>query len=162
MNLTRLFDMQETLDRKIEEQHHLGNEELIEKKTLALLVELGELANETRCFKFWSLKPASDPSVILEEYVDGIHFILSLGIELKLQNHVKVERLIIDTALTEQFLAVYTAIDQFKQDYSKLRYLILFNEYINLGEQLGFTTEQIEEAYMKKNQVNHERQEQGY
>ena len=48
---------------------------------LALLVEIGELANETRSFKFWSVKPASEKKIILEEFVDGIHFILSLGIE---------------------------------------------------------------------------------
>lgn len=49
---------------------------------LALLVEIGELANETRCFKYWSNKPASEREVILEEYVDGLHFILSIGIDL--------------------------------------------------------------------------------
>src|SRR5688500_20051556 len=61
---------------------------LLEKKTdvfrekcLALLVELGELANETRCFKFRSKKPRNDDSVLLEEYVDNRHFRLSLGLE---------------------------------------------------------------------------------
>jgi dimeric dUTPase (all-alpha-NTP-PPase superfamily) len=41
---------------------------------------MGELANEVRCFKFWSYKLPSEEKVILEEYVDGIHFITSLAI----------------------------------------------------------------------------------
>ncbi len=73
--------MQQALDSHIEEKHQLQNEDLFTRKTLALLVEIGELANETRCFKFWSVKPASEKQVVLEEFVDGIHFILSLGIE---------------------------------------------------------------------------------
>lgn len=34
--------------------------------------------------------------------------------------------------------------------------------YIGLGEMLGFTWDQIEEAYYAKNKVNHERQNTGY
>ena len=86
MQLEKLFRVQQALDQHIEEKHELQNEDLFARKVLALLVELGELANETRCFKFWSIKPSSEKSVILEEYVDGIHFILSLGIECGFQN----------------------------------------------------------------------------
>src|SRR3954454_6608730 len=81
MDFEKLFQMQKGLDNHIEEKHRLEDEDLFSRKILALFVELGELANETRCFKFWSVKPASARSVILEEFVDGIHFILSLGIE---------------------------------------------------------------------------------
>src|SRR5699024_11074132 len=68
-------------DKYIEENNDLANTDIFEAKYLALLVELGELANETRCFKFWSKKPGSDRAVILEEFVDNLHFILLLGIE---------------------------------------------------------------------------------
>jgi len=80
MNVEKLYSMQYALDTHIEEKHGL-KEDLFNRKMLALLVELGELANETRCFKFWSLKAASEKAVILEEFVDGVHFILSLGLE---------------------------------------------------------------------------------
>lgn len=51
-----LFSKQEKLDQYIIENHQLHDQDLFEEKMLALLVELGELANETRCFKFWSEK----------------------------------------------------------------------------------------------------------
>ncbi|GAE45933.1 dimeric dUTPase [Mesobacillus boroniphilus JCM 21738] len=86
MNTTHLFKMQKALDSHIESQHGLENEDLFDRKVLALLVEIGELANETRCFKFWSMKPSSERDIILEEFVDGVHFILSLGIECGYEN----------------------------------------------------------------------------
>ncbi len=67
----------------LQKEHDLQPKKIVKKKKmLALLVEIGELANETRCFKYWSNKPASEREVILEEYVDGLHFILSIGIDL--------------------------------------------------------------------------------
>jgi dimeric dUTPase (all-alpha-NTP-PPase superfamily) len=38
----------------------------------------------------------------------------------------------------------------------------LLASFIVLGEMLGFTWEQIEKAYLRKNAVNHQRQESGY
>src|SRR5690625_2283374 len=54
MNLEELFKIQAELDKRIVEKHGLQNEDLLDKKILALQVELGELANEWRGFKFWS------------------------------------------------------------------------------------------------------------
>ncbi len=81
MNWTTLFDRQRELDERIEEEHQLSGNQF-DERLLALLVELGELANETRSFKFWSTKGPSPQDVILEEYVDGIHFLLSIGLAL--------------------------------------------------------------------------------
>lgn len=82
MDLLQLFKLQKELDDRIAKEHDLQPKKLLKEKMLALLVEIGELANETRCFKYWSNKPASEREVILEEYVDGLHFILSIGIDL--------------------------------------------------------------------------------
>ncbi|MBO1914929.1 dUTP diphosphatase, partial [Microvirga sp. 3-52] len=68
MKLTKLFEMQTELDAFIQKQR-VTNENVFQSKGLALLVELAELANETRSFKFWSTKGPSDIEVILEEYV---------------------------------------------------------------------------------------------
>lgn len=116
MELSKLFQMQKALDQHIEEKHMLQNEDLFDRKVLALLVEIGELANETRCFKFWSVKPSSSKEVVLEEFVDGIHFILSLGIECGFDQ----ETYGLNVAesignVTEQFLVVYESISQFQK-----------------------------------------------
>ncbi|WP_026584348.1 dUTP diphosphatase [Bacillus sp. J33] len=163
MNYQQLFQMQKGLDRHIETNHQLQDEDLFERKVLALLVELGELANETRCFKFWSLKPSSPQETVLEEFVDGIHFILSLGIECGFDQEkefaVDLEK---EESVNGQFLSVYTAIGKFRTSRLLHHYKELFTAYLNLGEMLGFTPSEIEKAYMDKNEVNYKRQAEGY
>ena len=162
MDLTKLFSMQKDLDEKIETQHQLQDESLIERKILALLVEIGELANETRCFKFWSLKPPAPINVILEEYVDGIHFILSLGLEINIEVTLSFESIQAERNVTEQFLKVYEVVHAFKEEQTIRSYKNMLAEYLFLGQLLGFSNEQVKDAYVSKNEVNHVRQQQGY
>ena len=163
MRLPQLFQMQKALDAHIEEKHQLGNEDLFSRKVLALLVELGELANETRCFKFWSVKPSSAKEVILEEFVDGIHFILSLGIECGFdQNEFTVTNEPAVNSAFEQFLAVYEQINLFHKSKSFADYLKLWEAYLQLAAQLGLTYNEMEQAYFQKNEVNYQRQLNNY
>lgn len=163
MNLEKLFEMQKGLDSHIEAQHELKSEDLFDRKVLALLVELGELANETRCFKFWSLKAPSPKEVILEEFVDGIHFILSLGIECEFTEKADLNGIQNQTnSLTEQFLEVYRIIEEYREARSLEKYEEMFQAYLYLATIMGFSNVEIEQAYYKKNEVNYERQKQGY
>lgn len=162
MNFEKLYAMQNGLDRHIEEKHKLTEESLFERKVLALLVELGELANETRCFKFWSSKPASDKQIILEEFVDGVHFILSLGIECGFQFSEELSEEIPVRSVSEQFLEIYGAVQQFQVSKSEKEYIALFQQYLLLANMLGFSVKEIEQAYFQKNEVNYERQQKGY
>lgn len=163
MQLEKLFRMQQALDQHIEEKHELQNEDLFTRKVLALLVELGELANETRCFKFWSIKPSSEKNVVLEEFVDGIHFILSLGIECGFEN---LEHTLDSQppakSTTEQFLSIYEKINQFKNTKNHHDFKALLDAYIQLGSLLGISYEEMEKAYFTKNEVNYQRQQNNY
>ncbi|WEG13922.1 dUTP diphosphatase [Pullulanibacillus sp. KACC 23026] len=163
LQLQPLFDTQRMLDQRIVEKHQLEGKVFAEDKLLALLVELGELANETRCFKFWSFKGPSESSIILEEYVDGLHFILSIGLDhgyegVQLSPQEQAE----EKALTVHFLSVFSNIEAFNQARTELNYVKLFEAFLLLGNQLGFSNEGIVEAYHRKNAINHERQDQNY
>ncbi|WP_064092573.1 dUTP diphosphatase [Rossellomorea aquimaris] len=162
MNLEKLLDMQKKLDQHIESEHGLQEEDLVEKKILALLVEVGELANETRSFKFWSKKPASEKEVVLEEFVDGVHFILSLGIEIGIQQFDLEETNYSNEDVTKQFLEVFKEANHFMEARSVNHFQQLFRQYFHLGELLGFTHEEVFDAYVKKNEVNYNRQKEGY
>jgi len=161
MNLHKLFQMQDTLDHRIQSEHHLEGVPLLNKKILALQVELGELANETRCFKFWSTKKPSANDVILEEYVDCLHFILSLGLE-KSYDNITLNIQNINKELSQQFLNLYVNVADFITSSSIDNYLNIFNNFLGLGNSLGFSDEEIENAYLYKNKINHERQDNGY
>lgn len=162
MNLEKLFMLQHTLDKRIETEHHLENENLINRKILALFVELGELANETRCFKFWSTKAPSKENIILEEYVDGIHFLLSLGLAFEFDKKISLPNGENTNSLVDQFLVVYKAITKFQQSPTYENFETMFHQYFHLGRILGFTYEKITAAYITKNEINHTRQDEGY
>ncbi|MYL34170.1 dUTPase [Pontibacillus yanchengensis] len=162
MNWNELFQMQQQLDQRIEAEHGLEDADLFSKKVLALLVELGELANETRCFKFWSLKPPKEQQVILEEYVDGLHFIMSLGLEKTLYYQGALDAQNGPSNTTEQFQKVFSGVHLFQESPTQAHYEQLFTAFLRLGITLGFSEVEIQEAYYKKNEVNHQRQEEGY
>ncbi|MFL6559815.1 MAG: dUTP diphosphatase [Bacillus sp. (in: firmicutes)] len=163
MQLAKLFHMQKALDTHIEEKHNLQEEDLFDRKVLALLVEIGELANETRSFKFWSVKPSSAREVILEEFVDGVHFILSLGLECGFEaERIDVNEYGAALNVNEQFLIIYDMISIFRKSKSLDDYNKLFISYLQLASMLGFKYEEIERAYFNKNEVNYQRQQNNY
>ncbi|WP_409251581.1 dUTP diphosphatase [Bacillus sp. SCS-153A] len=162
MNINELFEMQRELDSFIEKEHGLEERDLFHEKILALLVEVGELANETRCFKFWSTKPSSEKDTILEEFVDGVHFILSLGIYLGIRHFELREANYIEKDVTKQFIEIYNSINGLLSKKSVTEYDQLVHQYFYLGELLGFTQEDVVRAYRQKNEVNYKRQQEGY
>ncbi len=209
MNIAPLFEIQKKLVDHIDEKHpRKEGDERFEKKVLALQVEIGELANEWRGFKFWSedqepreYRPnPSNPcevchgqavfmeedsisefcqhcdgvgfhyhNPLLEEYVDGLHFILDLGIENKYNTPVIMEWLNSIgyghygcETITQQFAEVFNAISKFNFEPILDHYEEVFFSYLTLGYMLGFTWSDIEGAYLEKNKVNHERQLNGY
>ena len=60
LNLTDLIPLQKELDERIMSLHEQTRPSTQLKRVLALVVEISELANETRTFKYWSLKGASE------------------------------------------------------------------------------------------------------
>lgn len=175
MNLSKLYEMQKKL------HDHIGYNEpdRFNKLILALLVELGECANEWRGFKFWSrnqepriyvehidnlagIKKIFNP--LLEEYVDGLHFVLELGLDLGFQ--IEKPFLVHIEKVEDMFLKVYLHSLQLKQaggrSHKEFYYEELFSNFLGLGKALGFTWDQIERAYIEKNAKNHQRQVEGY
>lgn len=160
MNLQKLFEMQAALDAFIEKTQNI-TQDVFYEKGLALLVELGELANETRCFKFWSTKGPSAREVILEEFVDSIHFMLSLGLMRDLQ--FEEWQMVEDKAdLTQIFIDTQVAITQFIQQPNEMSYHNIWSNYARLAYNLTFSAQEIIDAYTEKNEENYARQRSGY
>jgi dimeric dUTPase (all-alpha-NTP-PPase superfamily) len=161
MKLKPLFNMQRNLDTYIQTEKNITHDVFLEKG-LALLVELAELANETRCFKFWSSKGPSETDVILEEYVDSIHFLLSLGNEKELDDLENWPVQFEDEPLTLLFIHTQSSINQFLQTPTMDNYKVVWSRYGAVAKNLGFTHEQIVQAYLDKNEKNYARQRSGY
>lgn len=81
IRLSELYAKQAILNKRIKNEHNLFDDDLFLDQVLALLVEIGEASNSSRHFKYWSTnqKPKED---LREEFVDVLHFGLSLGLEI--------------------------------------------------------------------------------
>ncbi|MEK5069352.1 dUTP diphosphatase [Sporosarcina sp. FSL K6-1508] len=161
MELSKLFAMQRELDLFIQNNREKQTD-VFQEKGLALLVELAELANETRCFKFWSTKGPSDDAVILEEYVDSIHFLLSLGIEKNLHTLTNWPEGEVEGELTHLFLETTAVIHRFLNELTMAAYEQVWIHYGAIAKKLGFSNEDIIIAYLAKNEENYTRQKTGY
>ena len=160
-NLSELFKAQARLDETIAKNHNVSYATTRSPRTLALLVEIGEFANTTRCFKYWSNKGSEAKDVVLDEYADGLHFFLSLGIDIKTTKEVY-EISKPDNNLTDQFHLVYRLIADFKDDASEVNYIKAFSSFLNILPLIGYTWKDLEEAYYKKLGTNYLRQETNY
>lgn len=205
MNLTKLFKTQAELDKKILEGKGLQGQDLLDKKILALQVELGELANEWEMFKFWKDNPEPNTSgyepckacdeegnmyveweekynvqkyvecqqcngygeyyvgnQLLEEYVDCLHFILSIGNDLGINEFNEYRIIQPEGNITDCFLSVFECVSSLDITKDSHDFSYLFRRFKELGRSLGLTWGQIEQAFFEKNKINHERQESGY
>lgn len=161
IDLRKLFAKQEELDLLIAEKRGVSYASTMEERILALFTELGELANATRCFKYWSGKGPDSEDKIKEEYADGLHFLLSLGVALKIRRTVYVAAKG-NKSLTRNFLLAYEAVSDLIGRPSKKNYARAMLRYLGLGLSLGLNRKEIVESYLKKREINIARQESGY
>lgn len=178
MNLRPIIAKQKGLMDHIEKEHPTQpGEDRFKKRLLALAVEVGECANEWRGFKFWSkdqqpriqrarapymdLDDADFYNPLLEEYVDCLHFVVDIGISIGFEFNC-MEFPEGSNDIEQAFLEVFASISCLDTITDQAFFSLLFEDFIRLGAALGFTWEEIEKAYYKKNKVNHARQESGY
>ena len=161
ISLEPLFLAQGQLDERIAKEHNVSYETTRDKRIMALIVEIGELANTTRCFKYWSNKGSDSKERVLDEYADGLHFFLSLGIDIKTTKKTYNITKHLDD-LTKQFHLIYHYIDVFYKKQDEKSYIRAFQSFLNLLPLLDYRWKSLEEAYYKKLQVNYDRQNNNY
>lgn len=169
MRLKKLYFMQEKLDKRIIREKGLQGQDLLENTVTALLVELGETANEWRGFKHWSADRRPRTEKLLVEYVDCLHFFLSIARQLQLDpenlydinTHIRPEG-----TTANMFTTLIYQVSRIGLCESRASKELYFRQalelFMTLGRRLGFSYDQIAEAYVAKNEVNHQRQATGY
>lgn len=163
--LMTIIKLQAELDQKISITRLLqDNQEILNAKFLALMIEIAEFANEQRCFKYWSSKPSSEKKILLEEYIDGLHFIISIANDCGLSS--KITDLKINfqhyQTLTLAFLDLFATTLKLQQEKDLATIEKWFNIYYTIAQKCDFTKDDIFNAYLAKNKINHLRQEQNY
>ena len=156
-----LFKKQLELDLDIQKRHNVTYEETLERRFLSLYVEIGELANATRCFKYWSNKGSEPRERVMDEFADGLHFLLSLGIALNIKNK-SFEQKETDEDLSNLFVKMYGVIDELHNKKSEDVYQKTFETFLSIATKLDMNKDDIFASYLLKLGENYHRQETNY
>lgn len=172
-----LYKNQKELDLNIIKTNNICEKEtdLLTKKFLAALVELGEFAEEIK-----------DRVKALYEYVDTLHFLLSINNDLELNYMCDIEfesiynssRFELDATRSGEivdfimnFTNLANATRCFKywstkksEDKNRLKdlYAVTLWSFFSIGNFEGYTADEIIEAYKTKRLENFKRQQEGY
>ena len=142
MDIKKMLEAQKELDKANMEKGGLTEYPLDMAQT-AYRVELGELLQEWKQFKYWKLnKGEIDRDKMLEEWADCMHFALSLFIQEEIEE---------DISEYCSYLETYEIIERCFN-----LYFVLENT-LALGLKLNYTLEELEQAYWKKNKINWKR-----
>lgn len=162
IKLREIYLQQSKLDLEIQKNHKTSYKETRNKRYLAFLVELGELANATRCFKFWSFKNSEEKARLIDEFADGLHFILSIGLDHQyvLDNLEFDDNINLD--LSSTFLETYNYFSVFLKNDTLENYKNAFIKFLSIAIKLNFSLDDIINGYLKKLSVNYQRQETNY
>lgn len=161
MNIEKIIEKQKILDKLIIEAHKIDQADVNTKVCLALYVEVAELANEVQSFKYWKKNKIIDRSLIIEEFSDGLHFLMSFLLEYEIDSYIIKEK-IISKDVNKQFLACFSLISQFTNTLKKDDLLKVFEVYLGIIKLLNFSDQEIIDAYLLKNEKNIERIKNNY
>lgn len=185
ISIKRLFILQKEFEYKVKVEKRLENRLYIKDKIMGLLAELGELSNEWNGFKYWKAnnKPrtialsGNDNCVnsgygmhfsnpLLEEYVDVLHMFLAVGLEFGFEREIGEIKLKHEHIkdIKGCFIKLFSGISSlaFPESIKKDGWLENFSLFLRLGDLLGFQWEEVQIAFIQKQEINLHRLDYGY
>ena len=168
--LIELAQYQKRLDEKIHHKFELLDSDTVDKRIFASIVELCEFANEETKnvdvadddrWKYWALKRTENYNKMLEEYIDVLHFLLSLANSANVNIMWETSILYRPTLLDYMFDFIGDMV-AYKISARKIHLSGAIWIFIYIGQLLGFTKQEIKEAYIEKHTKNVDRLERGY
>lgn len=146
---SKVYEENKILDEIFHNLYDNFSKDTIEKNIVELLVEIGELANETRCFKYWSNKGSSEKDIVLDEYADC--FLMTLWfcnmVDIDLSESFPE---VTNNDVVAQFKELYVIVSGLDYNLNKDVIKLILSNLVNLGRLLGFTDEDITNGCIKK------------
>jgi len=128
-----------------------NDNKLYQKNCVELMVEIGEFVNETKVFKYWTMK-SPNKDKMLEEYADVITMILSFygiyNLEIK-ETYNKIE----ETDILKVIMELYNKSYMFYKESNKDILEEIFNYTLYLGKLLNFNEDEILNAIENKQKI---------
>lgn len=148
MDIANFFPNQKEIDSKIIIDKSLTEYKVLARKNLQLQIKLGQLADETKCYKYWIGEDTiCDSNSIFEKYILCFRQILSIGLD---KNYSDVTNIVVtpsEFCLSDQFINLYIDINDLMISPSKDHFVTILEDFLSLGVSLGFTESQITEGF---------------
>ena len=166
-NLEFFQKKQAELDFFIHQKHQLSLEETFFYRQLALLVEIGELANEWKTFKYWKKTSQIDWAKVQDELVDCLHFFASLANSGQVSFSTYSPPDLLDKKESVNQLLWKISQQTFKlvkkpSPKQLKNYYLWLQTYEKLCQQAHLTASQLLVLYQAKNRLNQQRQKNNY
>lgn len=136
------------------------DKELVKKNGIEFLVEMGEFVNETKCFKYWTVKKP-DKEKVLDEFADCITILLTffhyLEVDLdNIGNHDSSDSVL--KVINNTYLLGTELFDNSSEELVKK----IFANLLYISELLGLKEEEVVDATFKKLKIVEERLNSNY
>ena len=161
MNFTKIAEMQKTLDESYSKNGFFNNQYIEQKRLVAILVEIGEFANEYAPFKYWKQNKNINRKKVVEEFIDGIHFFSTFINKLKIDPK-NIQANIKSEDMSLQLLYTFKAVLNTFENINKKNMLEAFEVFLGNAKLLNISFQEIENAYIEKNKINFNRIKNGY
>ena len=128
-------------------KNEILNTKRINQKILAFLHDLSEVALESRCYLFWEKEEPVNHQQLLENYLEGLTMLMSIGYELRIdsiKNHTEIPE---NQDLYSLFFKIYQSILNVQKQYSSEDYQNTIDDYFTLGFKLGIDIDEIIDNY---------------
>ena len=154
---------QEIYSKNIELDHifqvkYSNESKMYEKNCIGLLVELGEFINETKCFKYWTIKKPEKEKV-LEEYSDCIMSIMTFHNEEELDFSIPYDK---TNNLLELLNKIYSDTTKIYENNDINIVKKIFANIMHIKDYLDISEEDLIEAISKKQLIVEERLNSNY
>ncbi len=167
MELNQLFKVQKIMEDNIKnltdiQEDSLGEENVFYLRFLALQVKTSEIANLTKCYKYYRIKRSIPKEKIIIRYIDAMKFLLSIGnaYNFNIIDEQAIQAISKSDNIIKLFSDIMDDIKELKDDIIKdnyigslQKYIRLFARYVNLAECLGLNFQQVYNYYLKYNHL---------
>ena len=144
------YQRNKQLDKMYEERYGDTVSNVYEKNCLELIVEICEFANESKCFKYWSIKNPNRV-LLLEEYADCLSMLFCI-----FNNHDIDSVSLLDIELNDDIVLVFNELIRMctclmdKNNVNKEILLKIFTYLLHIGNLLEISNDELLDAcYMK-------------
>lgn len=151
MKLQKFFKAQDEANKLLVMDGTLNDYKLTARKLLSLHIKLSDLANETKCFRYWKDENITlSKDAVMSKYVDCLTHILTIGLDKKYSDLEEIELRPNDYCLSDQFLNLFIDLNDIIISPSKDHYQTLFEDFMSLGVSLGYSENIIEDKFTSK------------